>query len=136
MAMFNVKSAIRPKVGKHSCYARHLIVLYTCVKFRENISDGISAGERNGQVLMWLSRVILMFMLHFIAAQVDVLATQCKIFMCLQNKSNLNTLKLSVKYSHFSTQLFVRTNEQMDTQNFGGYNIIPSPLFVTGHKST
>ena len=22
----------------------------------------------------------------------------------------------------------------MDTQNFGGYNIIPSPLFLAGHK--
>ena len=26
------------------------------------------------------------------------------------------------------------TNRQTDTQNFGGYNIIPLPLFVAGYK--
>ena len=26
------------------------------------------------------------------------------------------------------------TDRWMDTQNFGRYNIIPSPLFVAGHK--
>ena len=28
-----------------------------------------------------------------------------------------------------------RTDGRTNTQNFGGYNIIPSPLFVAGHKS-
>ena len=28
-----------------------------------------------------------------------------------------------------------QTDGQTDTKNFGGYNIIPSPLFVAGHKS-
>ena len=45
MSMFNVQRAIIPKVGKPElrfiCSACHLTVLYICVKFPENISDGI-----------------------------------------------------------------------------------------------
>ena len=41
MTMFNVQRAITPKVGKSElqfmCSAHRLIVLYICVKFRENI---------------------------------------------------------------------------------------------------
>ena len=50
MAMFNVQRAITPKVGKPQlwfmCSACCLIVLYTCVKFRENISNGFQLTER------------------------------------------------------------------------------------------
>ena len=50
MAMFNVQRAITPKRGKPElwfmCSACCLIVLYTCVKFRENISDSIRAMEQ------------------------------------------------------------------------------------------
>ena len=28
-----------------------------------------------------------------------------------------------------------RTDRQTDTQNFGGYNIIPNHFFVAGHKT-
>ena len=45
MAMFNVQRAIIQRVGKAElqfmCSARRLIVLYICVKFGENISNGI-----------------------------------------------------------------------------------------------
>ena len=44
MAMFNVQRAITPKVGNQkylSCVLHVLIMLYFCVKFRENILDGI-----------------------------------------------------------------------------------------------
>ena len=45
MAMFNVQRAITPKLGKPElwfmCSAYCLIVLYSCVKFGENISDCI-----------------------------------------------------------------------------------------------
>ena len=48
MAMFNVHSAVTPKVGKPEllfmCSAHRLMELYTCVKFRANISEGISYG--------------------------------------------------------------------------------------------
>ena len=48
MAMFNVQWAITPKVGKPRLRfmrpARCLMVFYICVKFRENISNGISYG--------------------------------------------------------------------------------------------
>ena len=41
LAMFNVQRAISPKVGKpeldFTCFASRFIVLYICVKFRENI---------------------------------------------------------------------------------------------------
>ena len=50
MAMFNVQRAITPNVGKlellFMCSAHHLIVLYICVKFGENISDGIRVMDR------------------------------------------------------------------------------------------
>ena len=45
MALFNVRRAITPKVGKPElpfmCFAHHLVVLYICVKFGDNISDSI-----------------------------------------------------------------------------------------------
>ena len=50
MAMFNVQRTITPKVGKPElqfmCSACCLIVLYTCVKFRENISNSFQLTER------------------------------------------------------------------------------------------
>ena len=58
MSMFNVQRAIIPKVGKPElwfmCSACHLTVLYICVKFPENISDGIRvmAQTRMMEVLM------------------------------------------------------------------------------------
>ena len=49
MAMFNVQRAITPKVGKQMlrfmCSALRLIMLYICVKFGENISDGMRVME-------------------------------------------------------------------------------------------
>ena len=48
--MFNDQRVITPKVGKPElwfmCSERHLMVLYICVKFRENISNGIRVTER------------------------------------------------------------------------------------------
>ena len=48
MAMFNVQRAVTPKVGNPElffmCSACRLMVLYICVKFRENITNGISYG--------------------------------------------------------------------------------------------
>ena len=47
--MFNAQWAITPKVGKQKlqfmCYARRLIVLYICVTFGKNISDGVRVME-------------------------------------------------------------------------------------------
>ena len=49
-AMFNVQRVITPKVGKPQlrfmCFACHLIVLYICVKFLENIMNSIRVMER------------------------------------------------------------------------------------------
>ena len=49
MVMFNVQRAITPIVGKPQLRfmssARHLMMLYICVKFRENISNGIRVME-------------------------------------------------------------------------------------------
>ena len=48
--MFNVQRAITQKVGKPELRlmysASRLRVFYICVKFRENISDGIRVMER------------------------------------------------------------------------------------------
>ena len=50
MAMFSVQRAITSKVGipelRFMCSAHCLIVLYICVKFGENITDGIRVMER------------------------------------------------------------------------------------------
>ena len=49
LAMFNVQRVITPKVGKPELWfmysAHSLMVLYICVKFRENISNGITVTE-------------------------------------------------------------------------------------------
>ena len=49
MAMFNIQRAITPKVGKPELQsigsASCLILLYICVKFRENISNGFQLTE-------------------------------------------------------------------------------------------
>ena len=48
--MFNVQRVITPKVGKPElrfmCSAHRLIVLYICVKFPANISNGFQLTER------------------------------------------------------------------------------------------
>ena len=50
MAMFNVKRAISPNLGKPElrfmCSAHCLKVFYICVKFGKIISDGISVMEQ------------------------------------------------------------------------------------------
>ena len=50
MAMFNFQRAIIPTVDKselwYMCSAHRLIVLYTCVKFRENITNCIRVVAR------------------------------------------------------------------------------------------
>ena len=50
MTIFNIQRAITPKVGKPElqfmCSARCLMVLYSCVKFPENITNGIRVMER------------------------------------------------------------------------------------------
>ena len=54
MAMFNAQRAITPKAGKPELWfiysAHRLIVVYTCVKFCENISDGIKVMEWTGKM--------------------------------------------------------------------------------------
>ena len=60
MAEFNVQRAITPKVDspelRFMCSARRLIVLYICVKLRDNILNGFQLTEptrvydRNGYV--------------------------------------------------------------------------------------
>ena len=49
MAMFNVQRAITPKVDKPELrfisFARNPIKLYICVKFRENIANGVRVME-------------------------------------------------------------------------------------------
>ena len=54
MAMFNVRRAITPEVSKPEVRfmysVRRLIVLYTSVKFRENISDGIRVMQRTRMI--------------------------------------------------------------------------------------
>ena len=84
MAMFHVQRAKTPKVGKQElqcmCSACHLIVLHICVKFCENIMEGIRIMER-------------------------------------------------------THMMEVLTDGRTDTQNFGGYNIIPFYVsFVAGHR--
>ena len=48
--MFNVQRAITPKVGNSElrfiCSTRRLIILYICMKFRENITKCIRVMER------------------------------------------------------------------------------------------
>ena len=64
LAMFNVHRVITPNVGKPElwfmCSEHCLMVLYICVKFHENISNGIRIMEwtRNYEALTdgWTDR--------------------------------------------------------------------------------
>ena len=72
MVTFNVQRAITPKVGKAElrlmCSVHCLIVLYICVKFCENITNGIRVMERtrehgrNGYVQCSKGNNLLRFM--------------------------------------------------------------------------
>ena len=63
MAMFNVQRVVTSKVGRPElrfiCSARRLIYLYICVKFSENVSDGINYGEdtNDGSADGWTFKV-------------------------------------------------------------------------------
>ena len=50
VAIFNIQRAITPKVGKSElwliCSACCMMVLYICMKLRENITNGIRVMER------------------------------------------------------------------------------------------
>ena len=54
MTMFNVQRALSLKVGKPAlrfvCLACHLTVFNICLKFRENISNGIRVMERTRMI--------------------------------------------------------------------------------------
>ena len=54
MTMFNVQRALSLKVGKPAlrfvCFACHLTVFNICLKFRENISNGIRVMERTRMI--------------------------------------------------------------------------------------
>ena len=76
------------------------------------MTDRWTDGYSNEWILMCLSRVMLILMWLFYSPTSRFLASQFKIFMCLRNKFHLNTLKLSVKYSHLSTHLCVWTDRR------------------------
>ena len=60
---------------------------------------------------MRLSRVVTILWPHK-----SMLSYTIQDFLCLRNKSHLNTLKLSVKYNHHSAHLFVCTDRHTDDQ--------------------
>ena len=121
MAMFNIKRAITPKVGKPElgfmCSAHCLIVLYICVKFRENITNGIRVMEqtqihgRNGYVQLSKGN-------NSKSRQPDLW------FMC--SAHHLMVLYIAVKF-HKNITKDIRVMERTrnhkaltdDTQNFG-----------------
>ena len=106
----NSKSS-KPKLW-FMCSACHHIMLYICVKFRENISEGVSYGAdtNDGSTDEWTDR------------QMDT-----------QNFGEYNMIPLPIFMA--GHKKMAGTDGRTDTQNFGGYNIIPSPLFVAVHKS-
>ena len=60
MTVFNVQRTITPKVGNSElwfmCSACCLIMLYICVKFRENTTNGIRVMERTR---VWLCSMFI-----------------------------------------------------------------------------
>ena len=50
ITIYNVQRAVTPKAGnlelQFLCSAHHIIMIYICIKFRENISNGFQVTER------------------------------------------------------------------------------------------
>ena len=80
----------------------------------KGMTDRHTDERSNKWVLVWLFRVIFILMWLFYSHTSRLLVTPFKICMCLRNKSHLKTLTLSVKYSHLSTHLCVRTDGRAD----------------------
>ena len=141
MAMFNVQRAITLKVGKSElrfiCSASSLIVLYICVKFPENTSNGFQLTEwtlhgRNGYIQCSKGnnsksrQPELWFMCS---------ACLMVLYICVKFGDNIpDSIRVMERTQMMEALTDELTDGQMDTQNFGRYNIIPLPLFVTGHK--
>ena len=136
------KWAITPKVGKPKLRfmfsARFLLVFYVCVKFHENTSNFFQLTKwtrvhgRNGYVQCLKGnnskRRQTRVMVHV---------------FCMSFYSALHLYEVWWKYIWQYQSYGVdrndrradgRTDRPTDTENFRRYNIIPSPLFVAGHK--
>ena len=50
ITIYNVKRAVTPKAGNSDlwflCSAHHIMVIYTCIKFQENISNSFQVTEQ------------------------------------------------------------------------------------------
>ena len=130
------------KVGKPELWfmgsACRLIEHYICVKFCENILNGFQLTERtwvhgrNGYVQCSKGN-------NSKSRQTRVTVHM----LCLSSHSDLHLCEVMWKYLRQYLSYVADTNDgradgrtdgRMVTQNFGWYNIIPSPLFVSGHK--
>ena len=121
--------AITPKVGKPElqfmCSARHLIVLYICLKFRDNISNGFQLTERmgvygrNGYVQCSKGN--------------NSKSRQTRVAVhvfCFTFVWSLVKISLTVSELRRGHEWWKR--RRTDTQNFGRYNIIPSFFYIGG----
>ena len=111
------------------------MTLYICVKFCQNIWNGFQLTEqiwkhgRNGYVQCSKD-----------AKNTKSRQTIATIFVfCMLSHSALHLCEVSWKY--FKLYILLWSGHKWwkrwwtaNTQNFGGYNIIPSPLFVAGHN--
>ena len=144
IAMFNVQRAITPKIGKPElrfmCSVCRIIMLYICVKFCENTSDGISYGADTNdgsadiRTFTWMDIFCIL---------------QCKFFGSKYPTRPQNTQVPQIGYFFDTNRIngkylihvypiyahsWARTNG-WTLRKFGGYgNIIPSPLFMAGHN--
>ena len=135
MAIFNIQRAITPKVGKPKlrlmCSARCLMVLYICVKFRENITNGIRVMERTRvhgrNVMLNVQRVMTPNVGKPVLRFIFSAHCLMMLYMAVKFRENIsNGIRVMKRIWNYKALTGGRT----DTQNFGRYNIIPRNLVV------
>ena len=135
MAMFNVQRAITPKVGKPvlwiMCPACHFILLYICVKFRENIPNGFNLKTSH----KYMVEMVMFNVQRAITPKVGkpVLQFMCSacrlivLYICVKFGENISDGIRVMEQTRMKEALMDRqTDGQIDTQNFRRSNIIPS----------
>ena len=108
------------------------MVLYICEKFHNNSSNGfnLQSGHKC-MVEMAMFNVQRAITPKVGKPKLRFMCSACHPYICVKFRENI---LLSIRLMEGTRMMEALTHGQMDTQNFGGYNITSLPLFVAGHS--
>ena len=117
-----------------SISARRLVMLYISTKFCEIISNGIKVIERTRFIYWKLQKGIIPLKIKVEWPLLISARGLVMLYICAKFKEIIsNGIKVMERTRMMNRW---RTDGRTDTQNFGGYNIIPRHFFVAGIKIT